>query len=93
VTPFSHEPQRINSRRQRSGGSTFLVHTQINVSTPEEVCFPLSKDKRVFFSAAAEQQQTAAATARPVAARWKHKYKQLIRGRRGKTKGFTTERR
>jgi hypothetical protein len=46
------------------------VHTQINVSTPEEVFFP---HQNVFFSAAAEQQQTAAATARPVAARWKHK--------------------
>jgi hypothetical protein len=32
------------------------VHTQINVSTQEEVFFPI---KRVFFSAAAEQQQTA----------------------------------
>ena len=35
----------------------FLVHTQINVSTSEEVFSPI---KRVFFSAAAKQQQTAA---------------------------------
>jgi hypothetical protein len=56
------------------------VHTQINVSTPEEDFF--SPIKRVFFFSRSgtkadaarwkhKQQQTAAATARPVAARWK----------------------
>ena len=37
-------------------------------------------EKRSERPAAAEQQQTAAATARPVAARWKHKYKQFFFG-------------
>ena len=49
------------------------MHTQINVSTPEEVFIPPQKG---FFPAAAEQQQTATATARPVAAQWKHNRRQ-----------------
>jgi len=82
VTPFSHEVLRLRPRQESSVGTVaFLVHTQINVSTPEEVFF-FPHQKGFFFGrsgttadgssnaagAAAEQQQTAAASARQVAA-------------------------
>jgi hypothetical protein len=86
-----------NRWRGKAGGPHQLVVTMEDLAGPQAVPMRIPRPKRNNSrrqqTAAAEQQQTVAATARPVAARWKHKAAAAQRGRwrRGGNGGNTCE--